>query len=117
MCGPSAWWRWCWPSWRPCIRAGGRRGCARPRRCAMNDPEMTTMSSVMSEQKTEQKTEQATARQAEQQSAGQPPAGQPVLACQGLGKTYTQGKYSVDVLSGISFEVHRGERVAIVGAS
>jgi len=71
----------------------------------MNDPEMTTMNSVMNQQKAEQK------------AASQPPAGQAVLACQGLGKTYTQGKYSVDVLSGISFEVHRGERVAIVGAS
>jgi len=40
-----------------------------------------------------------------------------VLSCRGLGKTYTQGKYSVDVLSGIAIDVQRGERVAIVGAS
>ncbi len=40
-----------------------------------------------------------------------------VLACSGLGKTFTQGQYSVKVLSGIDFAVHRGERVAIVGAS
>ena len=40
-----------------------------------------------------------------------------VLSCRGLGKTYTQGKYSVDVLSGIAIDVRRGERVAIVGAS
>ncbi|HEX8882977.1 MAG TPA: hypothetical protein VF797_00620, partial [Noviherbaspirillum sp.] len=59
---------------------------------------------------------QQTAQQkAQQQATSQPPTGLAVLSCQGLGRTYTQGKYSVDVLSGISFEVHRGERVAIVG--
>lgn len=40
-----------------------------------------------------------------------------VLSCRGLGKTFTQGAYSVQVLSGIDLEVRRGERVAIVGAS
>jgi lipoprotein-releasing system ATP-binding protein len=40
-----------------------------------------------------------------------------VLSCRGLAKTFTQGKYSVDVLKGIDFSVSRGERVAIVGAS
>jgi lipoprotein-releasing system ATP-binding protein len=40
-----------------------------------------------------------------------------VLSCRGLGKTYTQGKYSVTVLSDIDFDAHAGERVAIVGAS
>ena len=40
-----------------------------------------------------------------------------VLSCRGLGKTFTQGKYSVKVLSNINFDVARGERVAIVGAS
>lgn len=40
-----------------------------------------------------------------------------VLSCQQLGKTYSQGKFAVDVLRGIDFEVRRGERVAIVGAS
>jgi lipoprotein-releasing system ATP-binding protein len=40
-----------------------------------------------------------------------------VLSCRQLGKTYSQGKYAVDVLRGIDFEVRRGERVAIVGAS
>jgi len=40
-----------------------------------------------------------------------------VLSCQQLGKTYAQGKFAVDVLRGIDFEVRRGERVAIVGAS
>lgn len=42
---------------------------------------------------------------------------QTVLSCRGLGKTFTQGKYSVEVLKGIDFSVSRGERVAIVGAS
>lgn len=42
---------------------------------------------------------------------------QTVLSCQGLGKTFTQGKYSVNVLSCVDFNVVRGERVAIVGAS
>jgi lipoprotein-releasing system ATP-binding protein len=40
-----------------------------------------------------------------------------VLSCRGLSKTFTQGKYSVDVFKGIDFSVARGERVAIVGAS
>ena len=40
-----------------------------------------------------------------------------VLSCRNLGKTFTQGAYSVQVLSGISLDVKRGERVAIVGAS
>jgi lipoprotein-releasing system ATP-binding protein len=40
-----------------------------------------------------------------------------VLSCRGLGKTYTQGKYSVTVLSDIDFDGRAGERVAIVGAS
>ena len=42
---------------------------------------------------------------------------QTVLSCRGLAKTFTQGKYSVNVLKGIDFSVARGERVAIVGAS
>ena len=41
----------------------------------------------------------------------------PVLACRGLGKTFKQGDYTVQVLDRIDFAVHRGERVAIVGAS
>ena len=40
-----------------------------------------------------------------------------VLSCRGLGKTFTQGTYSVQVLNGIDIDVRRGERVAIVGAS
>ena len=40
-----------------------------------------------------------------------------VLSCSNLGKTFTQGDYSVKVLSNIDFTVKAGERVAIVGAS
>jgi lipoprotein-releasing system ATP-binding protein len=40
-----------------------------------------------------------------------------VLSCVGLGKTFTQGAYSVPVLSNVDFSIYRGERVAIVGAS
>ncbi|MDB5853017.1 MAG: lolD [Herminiimonas sp.] len=40
-----------------------------------------------------------------------------VLSCRGLGKTFTQGKLPVQILTGIDFDVVRGERVAIVGAS
>ena len=40
-----------------------------------------------------------------------------VLSCRNLGKTFTQGAYSVKVLAGIDIDVRRGERVAIVGAS
>ena len=40
-----------------------------------------------------------------------------VLTARGLSKKFTQGAYSVNVLSGIDLDVIRGERVAIVGAS
>ena len=40
-----------------------------------------------------------------------------VLSCQNLGKTFTQGSYSVKVLQGVNFAVNQGERIAIVGAS
>src|SRR3569832_157611 len=42
---------------------------------------------------------------------------QTVLSCKGLGKTFSQGKYAVEVLKGVDFKVVKGERVAIVGAS
>jgi lipoprotein-releasing system ATP-binding protein len=41
----------------------------------------------------------------------------PVLSCRNLGKTFTQGSYSVKVLSKVDFDIYRGERIAIVGAS
>lgn len=40
-----------------------------------------------------------------------------VLTCRNLGKTFTQGDYSVKVLKNIALEIKSGERVAIVGAS
>lgn len=40
-----------------------------------------------------------------------------VLACRGLQKTFSQGDYSVPVLTGVDIEVRRGETVAIVGTS
>lgn len=40
-----------------------------------------------------------------------------VLACEGLGKTFRQGNYTVNVLNDIRFEVRAGERIAIIGAS
>lgn len=40
-----------------------------------------------------------------------------VLACRDLAKTFTQGKYAVDVLKGVNLDIVKGERVAIVGAS
>jgi lipoprotein-releasing system ATP-binding protein len=40
-----------------------------------------------------------------------------VLSCRAVGKTFTQGDYSVKVLDNIDFSIGRGERVAIVGAS
>ena len=40
-----------------------------------------------------------------------------VLSCEALGKTYLQGESRIRVLDGVELVVHRGERVAIVGAS
>ncbi|MBY0545580.1 MAG: lipoprotein-releasing ABC transporter ATP-binding protein LolD [Gammaproteobacteria bacterium] len=40
-----------------------------------------------------------------------------VLSAKGLHKSYHDGKLMVDVLTGIDFELQRGEQVAIVGAS
>jgi len=40
-----------------------------------------------------------------------------VIDCQGLSKTYAQGKLSVPVLNGVDLQVARGESLAILGAS
>ena len=40
-----------------------------------------------------------------------------VLCCSGLAKSFWQGDIEVPVLSGVDFELRRGESVAIVGAS
>lgn len=40
-----------------------------------------------------------------------------ILSAKGLGRTYTQGDLSVDVLSDIDLEIAQGERVAIIGSS
>ena len=40
-----------------------------------------------------------------------------VLTCRALSKTFTQGKYAVQVLQGVDIDVRPGEQVAIVGAS
>ena len=42
---------------------------------------------------------------------------QVVLECDRLGKTYGDGEFAVPVLNGVRFQVHSGERIAIVGAS
>lgn len=40
-----------------------------------------------------------------------------VLSCRNVSKTFQEGDLSVDVLNGVSLEIGKGERVAIVGAS
>jgi lipoprotein-releasing system ATP-binding protein len=40
-----------------------------------------------------------------------------VLNCRNLGKTYSEGRLNLTVLSDVSLSVDKGERLAIVGAS
>lgn len=46
-----------------------------------------------------------------------PEPGSVVLSCDGLGKTFVQGRDSLTVLNQVSLQVQAGERVAIVGVS
>lgn len=41
----------------------------------------------------------------------------PVIACEGLNKTFLEGPHEVNVLNGIDFKLHKGELAAIVGNS
>lgn len=40
-----------------------------------------------------------------------------ILSCQNLGKTFNEGTEAVSVLKGITLNVNKGERLAIIGAS
>ncbi len=40
-----------------------------------------------------------------------------IISCQNLSKSYHDGHMSVDVLGGIDFSIHQGDRIAIVGPS
>ena len=41
----------------------------------------------------------------------------PVLVAENLGQTFSEGPQAVEVLRGVSFQIERGECVAIVGRS
>jgi lipoprotein-releasing system ATP-binding protein len=59
-------------------------------------------------------------RQVSRRHADDGVAGPPtdtVLACTGLTRSFEQGGARIDVLHGLNLRVHRGERVAVVGAS
>lgn len=45
------------------------------------------------------------------------PTDAPVIACEGLEKSYDDGRLSVRVLAGVDLTIAAGERIAIVGAS
>ena len=50
-------------------------------------------------------------------NAVETPLATQILACRGLSKVYGSGDTAVPVLTGVDFEVSRGETVAIIGAS
>ncbi len=55
---------------------------------------------------------------ANESPVSEPPVNEtPVLECCGLTKTFDDGRLKVQVLTGVSLAVARGERVAVVGAS
>jgi lipoprotein-releasing system ATP-binding protein len=43
--------------------------------------------------------------------------GPPPLECRGLGKSFSEGRVTLEVLRGVDFRVERGETIAIVGPS
>lgn len=42
---------------------------------------------------------------------------QPLLSLENLGKTYETGSFSVEVLKGLTFDIHKGEFIALMGPS
>ena len=44
-------------------------------------------------------------------------AKEPVIRCEGLGKSYEQGPQRVDALKNVSLRVEEGERIAVIGSS
>jgi lipoprotein-releasing system ATP-binding protein len=51
------------------------------------------------------------------ESEGRESMGEPVIHCEGLGKTYAEGKLRTPVFDGLELSVTAGETVAILGAS
>ena len=45
------------------------------------------------------------------------PTAHPIISAKGLSKIFDDGRLNLRVLDAVDFDVHRGERIAIVGAS
>ncbi|WP_072803399.1 dipeptide ABC transporter ATP-binding protein [Rhodococcoides yunnanense] len=58
-----------------------------------------------------------TAAEDETSTAASPPQGEPVFSVQNLSRSYGSGRETVNALSDISLDVHRGEVLGIVGES